>query len=827
MPSNPLTQAEVNEYAISRILTPPGELNPYMPQGYFLATPPVGDGPALWRLFDPEYIQGIIPADKLGTGSLGLGSLYLADDGTWKGIGGSLPPGGTAGQLLAKINDTDYNVEWIDNYALWTSQVKHEVKAGEVLLKGQAVYVSSADGTNMIVSKASNAAEVTSSKTMGLIAQNLALNGKGFVITEGLLSGLNTSAATVGDPVWLGTNGNLLYGIANKPVAPAHMVFLGIVTRVQSSNGEIFVKVQNGFELDELHDVLITSKTDKDILSYEASSGLWKNKSFLALFGGTPLVSIPTLAQVTTAGNITTNSIEVGGLSLTGSRVILSSLSSSGRLELYNNIGTRDVDFLAGGFKSILYGNLAIGTNIDAGYKLDVNGNIRSARLYSNVIRDTNQNDTMVTTVTNISNTSTVVGNAGTTNTLTLSTKASTGLVVIPNSSVGIGTSNPQYKLDVYGNYHQYQVQGLLARYDISTANANQNRGIWDFYTNAAVTPDFFGRFGFKFEGGITDDFKQFQVHIADAVTPKIVVDGSGRVGIGTITPTRTLTVNGAILVPNNTAYYTKNTGGSELAVFLADASNNIQYGSIFFGGSSIFYTSTLYDWYQYPASVLTHRMRLSSGGNLLIGTTTDAGYKLDVNGTTRLNGLTSINSISVANTALAITANGTGAGNFIAQGYDFSGNSRFYLTATGNFRINGQTDVGTTGSDEKFKLDLSFAPTSGTRLHFGVWLAQTINQTGGANGITRGLYINPTLTSAADFRAIETTAGKVIFNGGNVGVGTSNPLYKLHAEGDVNTTGVFRIGGVAGWSGIITIMTNPPGQQNISVQGGIIVNVF
>lgn len=358
MPSNPLTQAEVNEYAISRILTPPGELNPYMPQGYFLATPPVGDGPALWRLFDPEYIQGIIPADKLGTGSLGLGSLYLADDGTWKGIGGSLPPGGTAGQLLAKINDTDYNVEWIDNYALWTSQVKHEVKAGEVLLKGQAVYVSSADGTNMIVSKASNAAEVTSSKTMGLIAQNLALNGKGFVITEGLLSGLNTSAATVGDPVWLGTNGNLLYGIANKPVAPAHMVFLGIVTRVQSSNGEIFVKVQNGFELDELHDVLITSKTDKDILAYEASSGLWKNKSFLALFGGTPLVSIPTLAQVTTAGNTTTNSITVGGLTVATNLI----------------------------YTDTVHGRVGIGTASPA-YKLDVVGDINAS---GNIISQTN-----------------------------------------------------------------------------------------------------------------------------------------------------------------------------------------------------------------------------------------------------------------------------------------------------------------------------------------------------------------------------------------------------------------------------------------------------
>ena len=144
----------------------------------------------------------ISPAD--GTGVVTINSTG--------GGGGGLPVGGTAGQILSKIDSTNYNAEWIDNYALWTSTLKHEVKAGQAINKGQAVYVSSADGTNMIVSKASNTTEVTSSKTMGLLAQNLAVNGKGFVITEGLLAGLDTSAANAaGDPVWLGADGNLLF----------------------------------------------------------------------------------------------------------------------------------------------------------------------------------------------------------------------------------------------------------------------------------------------------------------------------------------------------------------------------------------------------------------------------------------------------------------------------------------------------------------------------------------------------------------------------------------------------------------------------------------
>lgn len=52
------------------------------------------------------------------------------------------------------------------------------------------------------------------------------------------------------------------------------------------------------------------------------------------------------------------------------------------------------------------------------------------------------------------------------------------------------------------------------------------------------------------------------------------------------------------------------------------------------------------------------------------------------------------------------------------------------------------------------------FAPTSGSGKYVILNINPTINQTGGANGITRGIYIAPTLTAAADWRAIETTAG-------------------------------------------------------------------
>lgn len=171
----------------------------------------------------------------------------------------------------------------------FTSTVKHAVKAGVALTKGQAVYVTSADGTNMIVGKASNASEATSSKTMGLIESTLSLNGIGNVITEGLLAGLDTTAATnPGDPVWLGVDGNLIYGLNNKPSAPNHLVFIGIVTRINANNGEIFVKVQNGFEMGELHNYAEGSVQNNQVIVYESATSLYKPKSISTILGYTP-----------------------------------------------------------------------------------------------------------------------------------------------------------------------------------------------------------------------------------------------------------------------------------------------------------------------------------------------------------------------------------------------------------------------------------------------------------------------------------------------------------------------------------------------------------
>ena len=164
----------------------------------------------------------------------------------------------------------------------FVNTVKHLVKSdyNGTINKGQAVYVTGStgnDGTNMLINRASNTIEMTSSKTMGLLETSLAKNGIGYVITEGLLAGLNTNSANPGDPVWLGVDGNLIYGLTNKPVAPAHLVFIGIVTRKNQNNGEIFVKVQNGFEIEEIHNVVLTAKAAGDTIVWNGTT--WENRN--------------------------------------------------------------------------------------------------------------------------------------------------------------------------------------------------------------------------------------------------------------------------------------------------------------------------------------------------------------------------------------------------------------------------------------------------------------------------------------------------------------------------------------------------------------------
>ena len=310
---------------------------------------------------DVTIALSIATASVLGGVKIGSG-LTVAVDGTisvssvsttWGSITGLLSnQTDLQAALNAKYNNpTGTTSQYIDGTgayqtfpsALSTGYVRHEVKAGVAINKGQAVYVTGADGTNMIVGLASNATEATSSKTMGLMESTVAINGKANVVTEGLLAGLNTVGANAGDPVWLGTGGNLIFGLATKPYAPKHLVFIGIVTRVNANNGEIFVHVQNGFELDELHDVDLKSTLPLNghLLGYNGT--LWVNKTIAGWLGYTPQDA----ATAITTSNIGSQSVNYANSA--GSATVAGYVNNqSGQLFSYDNRVIAPADTIEG-----------------------------------------------------------------------------------------------------------------------------------------------------------------------------------------------------------------------------------------------------------------------------------------------------------------------------------------------------------------------------------------------------------------------------------------------------------------------------------------------
>ena len=115
---------------------------------------------------------------------------------------------------------------------------------------------------------------------------------------------------------------------------------------------------------------------------------------------------------------------------------------------------------------------------------------------------------------------------------------------------------------------------------------------------------------------------------------------------------------------------------------------------------------------------------------------------------------------------ALGLDSNGTrvefSMGSGITQGFAIiNQNGWTTLGSSNGTDINNEIRIGTnntntTGFPTALLIGATFSPTSGT----GTWtlnqIAPTINQTGGANGVTRGVHIRPTLTAAADWRSIE-----------------------------------------------------------------------
>jgi hypothetical protein len=214
-------------------------------------------------------------------------------------------PPGTDGQYLIRDDNESTGVKWIDLNAgdmlksvydtnddgrvdaAETLRIEVINKTGSAIAKGKIVYIksSSSSSNHPEILLADATTEATSSKTIGAVYDTIANDAIGWVVLKGEVHNANTNSFNVGDKLWLATTPGDVTTV--KPIPPNHSVFIGHVTRKQSNNGRIVYTIYNGYELNELHDVLFSiAPVQFDILTFDGS--LWVNNTIQNVLGYTP-----------------------------------------------------------------------------------------------------------------------------------------------------------------------------------------------------------------------------------------------------------------------------------------------------------------------------------------------------------------------------------------------------------------------------------------------------------------------------------------------------------------------------------------------------------
>jgi len=218
-----------------------------------------------------RFTNGNTTSATLNINTLGAKTLYRNNDGAI--IGGDIWNGA---EMLCVFNSTLDGFQCIGTSP--NSLFAYVTNADSVTItKGQVVYAFGGTGDRMTVKLANNQNDLTSARTVGVVfSASIAANQKGIIILQGLIDGLSIlgSPFVDGDSVYLGaTNGAIT---RTKPFAPNHLVYVGTVTTASAgSSGRMYVRIQNGYEIEELHNVSAQTPANKDGLFYNSTTGLW------------------------------------------------------------------------------------------------------------------------------------------------------------------------------------------------------------------------------------------------------------------------------------------------------------------------------------------------------------------------------------------------------------------------------------------------------------------------------------------------------------------------------------------------------------------------
>jgi hypothetical protein len=209
---------------------------------------------------------------------------------------------GTAVDLTVSVNSPASTI---------VGQVRNET--GATLTRGTVVYISGAAGNKALVSKALATSDATSAQTYGVITADILNNQNGYATLVGSLGNLNTSAYAEGSQLYLSSTTAGAW-TTTKQYAPAHLVYVGIVTRSHATQGTVEVKIQNGYEMDELHNVSAQTPSNGNVLIWNNSTQLWESAGITAGTG----VSVTNGAGAITVAN-------TGVTSVTGTAPVVSS----------------------------------------------------------------------------------------------------------------------------------------------------------------------------------------------------------------------------------------------------------------------------------------------------------------------------------------------------------------------------------------------------------------------------------------------------------------------------------------------------------------------